>query len=146
MGENSNLAKKDNAMGKLIDYTVGEWLQNVDESDFINQLFLQEATGKYLDVQGSIYNVKRKIDESDDDYRQRIVYECLGHLTVDFLVDVYNLEVYYFIEDFNVNDNTLTSDNPFLNVNGFMAVADAETRSILDKKFVLDNTISWLIL
>lgn len=144
LGENTNLAKPNNPMGKLLDYTVGEWLQQIDDSDFIEQLFLQESTGKHLDLHGKNFGVKRKVDESDENYRNRIIYEGLGHLTIDFLIDVYNVKLYSFVDGFNVNNNDLTSDNPYLSDNGFMAVADSNTKTILNRKFVLDNTVVWL--
>ena len=146
LGETTNLKKPDNPMARLIDFTIGEWLENFDNNDFIEQFFLQEAKGKHLDLHGKCFNVKRKIDESDENYRKRIIYESLGHLTITFLNEIYGVSLYYFIEDYNYNNNTLTSDNPYLSSNGFMIIADAETRNILDKKFVLNNNISWLII
>ena len=42
-------------------------------------------------------------------------------------------------------DNTLVSDNPYFNGNGFFGVApDEVTKNILNKKFVLRNGVTWL--
>lgn len=144
MGQRSKLANKNNPMQKIINNGVGEWMQNIDEADFIEHLFLQEATGDYLDLQGRNYGVKRKIDETDEDYRNRIIYESLGHLTVDYLKEIYGLNVYVKVNNFDKENNDLTSDNPYLTDKGFMVDADEQTRRILNKKFVLDNNISWL--
>ena len=143
LGVNSSL-KIDSDMGRLIDYTIGEWLTRENDKEFLEQFFLQEATGKYLDLHGKTYGVLRRIDESDDSYRQRIIYESIGHLTVEFLREVYNLELYVNIPNFNVSNNTLTSDNPYYNQDGFMASADTSIKDILNKKFVLGARITWL--
>ena len=131
-------------MKTLLDYTVGEWLQRKFDEPFFEQFFIQEATGPYLDLHGRDYGVKRKIDESDKDYRQRIVYETLGRLTVDYLQNVYGIELYVNIPDFDEDDNTLTSDNLYFASDGFMGYADSTVQEILDKKFILDGGITWL--
>ena len=88
-------------------------------------------------------NIPRKIDESDDDYRQRLILESIGHLTINFLRKVYNVELYTYVDDFDVN-NTLVSDNTYISDKGFIGVADEMTQQILNKKFVLDNGVEWL--
>lgn len=146
MRDSSALHNLDNHMRKIIDNTIGAWLDDFEDKDFNSQLFLTSATGKYLDLHGKDYGIKRKIDESDDDYRQRIIYESLGHVTVNFLLDVYNVNLYVFIDDFDVTSNTLTSDNPYISHDGFLAVADKTTRDILNKKFVLNTNVTWVVL
>ena len=89
-------------------------------------------------------NVPRKIDEDDSDYRNRIIYEVLGYLTADYLINVYGLTLFSYVDDFNVHTNTLTSDNQYLKPNGLMTIADDEIKSILNRKFVLDEGLSWL--
>lgn len=144
--ETSQLSQPDNPMYKIIDYAVGGWLDNFEEKDLDSQFFLNTATGGYLDLHGEDYGIRRRLDESDDDYRQRIIYESMGHLTANFLLDVYNVQLYTFIDDFNADENTLTSDNPYIRTEGFLAVTDEKTRNILNKKFILDTNITWLIL
>lgn len=144
LGSNSNLSV-DSDFGKIIDRTIGEWLQRIDEEPFFEQFFLQSATGQYLDLHGRDYGVRRRLEESDEDYRERIIYEVLGHLTVPYLIDVYDVELYYYIPDFNVSDNTLTSDNPYIVDSVFMGVAPSLTvKNILNKRFVLGGAIVWL--
>lgn len=144
--ETSQLSNPDNTMYKLIDRTVGAWLDDFEEHDLDTELFLNTATGKYLDLHGQDYNIRRKINESDTDYRERIIYESLGHLTVNYLRDVYNVELYVYVPDFNVSENSLTSDNPYLNTDSFIGICNQTTRDILDKKFIFDKSIYWLIL
>lgn len=144
--ETSQLSQPDNPMYKIIDYAVGGWLDNFEEKDLDSQFFLNTATGGYLDLHGADYGIRRRVNESDEDYRERIIYESLGHLTVNYLRDVYNVELYVYVPDFNVSENSLTSDNPYLNNDGFMGVCNQTTRDILDKKFIFDKSIYWLIL
>ena len=98
-----------------------------------------------MDLHGQTYGVRRKVDESDTDYRKRIIYETLGHVTVNFLIDVYGVELYTKSSDFDASDNTLTSDNQYLASDGFMGIADSTTKNILNKKFVLGTNIVWVI-
>ena len=106
-------------------------------------MFLSEAEGAYLDVIGTDYSVYRQIDESDTDYRERIVYERLGHLTTRYLIDVYGLTLFKNVANFNPHNNTLTSDNEYLH-EGFMCIADEQTKNILSKKFALGSGLTWL--
>ena len=144
--DTSELSNPNNPMYRIIDDGVGAWLDNFEERDLDSQLFLNTATGKYLDLHGKDWNIRRKPNESDEDYRQRIIYESMGEVTVGFLLTVYNVELYAFVDDFNVEDNTLTSDNPYISDKGFLAVSNQTTKDILDKKFILDTKIEWLIL
>lgn len=143
LAETSSLKDKNNAANKVIDKTVGAWLDDYYNADFFSNVFLSEAEGAYLDVIGTDYSVYRKINESDDDYRERIVYERLGHLTVNYLREVYGLTLYRNINNFNPKQNTLTSDNYYIN-NGFMVDTDEQTKNILNKKFVLGSGLRWL--
>ena len=141
--ENSSLKSSNNPARKVIMNTVGEWLDNYDDN--FENLFLNESVGEYIDCHGREYGVYRKLNESDEDYKKRIIYQILGHLTADYLIEIYNVNLYVNIPNYNPNNNELTSDNHYINdENGFMALADEVTRSILNKKFVLGSGIRWL--
>lgn len=133
----------DSDMGRLIDYTIGEWLQRENDEMFFEQFFLQEATGKYLDLHGKEYGVLRRIDESDEDYRKRIVYSSLGFLTVNFLREVYDVELYSYVPNFDVDNNTLVSDNPCYD-GVLMGIASEDVQTVLNKKFVFGSGVIWL--
>ena len=138
----SKLQREDNPLRIVLDRTVGEWLDNFEQP--FEQLFLTSATGGWLDAWGKDYGVPRRIDESDDDYRQRIVYEKLDHLTPSLLSDVYNVKLFTYRENFDVTDNTLVSDNPYIDNGGYLGLADQDTMDILDKKFILDSGVTWI--
>jgi hypothetical protein len=143
LSENSSLKSANNPARKVIMNTLGEWLDNYDDN--FENLFLNESVGEYIDCHGREYGVYRKLNESDEDYKKRIIYQILGHLTADYLIDIYKVNLYVNIPNYNPNNNELTSDNHYINdENGFMALADEVTRSILNKKFVLGSGIRWL--
>ena len=142
--ENCSLRDPNNPVRPIIINTIGAWLDNHDPTELMNGVYLQSATGKYLDLFGKDFDIPRKLDESDEHYRNRLFYQALGYLTVDYLVNVYDLHLYVYVEDFDTDDNTLTSDNQYINSAGFMADTDDETQNILEKTFVLGSSITWL--
>ena len=144
----SKLNQSNNPMRLVLINTVGALLDdyNTGLDDFFDSVFITESSGEWLNTLGVDYNIPRKIGESDDDYRERIIYERMGHLTADYLVDVYGVKLYTRVDDFNKSDNTLVSDNPYIKTNGFMMLTDASTKDILYKKFVLGDEVLWLIL
>ena len=141
----SGLKNPNNLFNKLIDNGVGGFLDNYSENDLLENIFLNSATGKYLDLWGSQFNVTRQKDETDAHYRERIILMSLGHLTILYLLDVYDLQVYYSRDDFDIEENTLTSDNPYLANNKLMISCTEEIKEVLEKKFVVGSEITWLI-
>lgn len=137
----SALQKEDNELRKVLDRSVGEFMDSLELP--FDELFLTSATGGWLDAHGKDYGVPRRLDEDDESYRERIVFEKLEYLTVGNLLSVYGLELFAFVDDFDATENTLTSDNPYLS-SRYMGVADETTRDILDKKFVLGAEVTWI--
>lgn len=144
----SVLHDKNHPMYKIIDNSVGEWLDNYDIIEWFNQFFINTAKGAYLDLWGHEFKVKRRPDEDDESYRQRIIYEMLGRLTFNYLLDVFGVELYTNPVGGYVDGSTLVSDNPYLEnsnlVDGFIGRADPDTQKVLNRKFVLDGVITWL--
>ena len=148
----SPLRNPNNPMHTLIHNTVGAWLDNYSIEKLYENSFLDTATGAWLDLFGNEYGVTRHLEESDTDYRKRIIYEAIGNLSVKYLVDIYDLTLYTYLPDFSIEDNSLTSDNPYMVLSfdmdnlKFMSVASDEIKAILDKKFLIDGGIEWLTL
>ena len=88
----SRLQKKDNAFRNVLNKSVGAYMDK--EEDLFSQLFVTSATGGWLNAHGEDYGVIRKIDESDDDYRERIIFEKLEYLTAHNLQAIYGLTLY----------------------------------------------------
>ena len=145
LSENSSLRNPNNPMFKVLDGTIGEWLTSFDDLELWNQFFLTDATGKYLDLHGSQYDIKRKLDEDDDHYRTRIVLGGLGYLTIPYLLSSFDLGVYTGVSDFSLDDNTLVSDNPFINTGNVLVECTSDVKQILESKFVLGGSVDWLI-
>lgn len=136
----SNLQDKSNDVRKVLDYSVGEYMDNLSEIN--DELFLTSATGGWLDAWGKDYGLIRRVDEDDDSFRERIIFEKLEYLTVRNLKDIYGVRLFYAFDGFNPVSNDLTSDNPYL-TDWYMGVAPLETQNILNKKFILDNSVLW---
>ena len=130
---NSQLQNPDNPMHNIIQNTIGELLDNF-EIDY-DQFFLQDATGKYLDLHGKQYGIWRKNNESDEEYRNRIILGAYEYATVKVLTEIYGVEFYANVDNFENNTNLLCSDNPYL-TNELMGFISDEVYNILDEKFI----------
>ena len=130
---NSQLQNPNNQMHIIIQNTIGELLDNF-EIDY-DQFFLQDATGKYLDLHGKQYGIGRKNNESDEEYRNRIILGAYEYATVKVLTEIYGVKFYANVNNFENNTNLLCSDNPYL-TNELMGFISEEIYNILDEKFI----------
>lgn len=137
----SPLQKRNNPLRVVLDRTIGAWFE--ENGDVFEELFLMTATGGWLDAHGRDYGVPRRLGESDDDYRERIVFEKLEYLNARNLIDFYGLDLYVSVDDFDASDNTLTSDNPFIG-GSFMSFVSVDVQNILNAKFILGDELEWL--
>ena len=141
--QHSALQREDNPLRVVLDRTLGEYMDAVSTETVFDGLFLMSASGGWLDAHGADYGVVRRLDEDDESYRNRIVFEKLEYLTASNLTNIFGLVLYAFVSDFDAEENCLTSDNPYIS-DKYMSVADSELQSILDNKFLLDDEIIWL--
>lgn len=141
--QHSALQDSDNQLRIVLDKSVGEFMDSVSTEVVFDGLFLQTASGGWLDAHGVDFGVVRRDGESDESYRERIIFEKLEYLTVHNLLNIYGLTLYAFVDDFDASENCLTSDNPYIS-SRYMSVASDELKEILNKKFVLDGEIEWL--
>ena len=130
---NSQLQNPENQMHIIIQNTIGELLDNF-EIDY-DQFFLQDATGKYLDLHGKQYGIGRKNNESDEEYRNRIILGAYEYATVKVLTEIYGVKFYANVDNFENNTNLLCSDNPYL-TDELMGFISDEVYNILDEKFI----------
>ena len=130
---NSQLQNPNNQMHIIIQNTIGELLDNF-EIDY-DQFFLQDATGKYLDLHGKQYGIGRKNNESDEEYRNRIILGAYEYATVKVLTEIYGVKFYANVDNFENNNNLLCSDNPYL-PGELMGFISEEVYNILDEKFI----------
>ena len=130
---NSQLQNPNNPTHIIIQNTIGELLDNF-EIDY-DQFFLQDATGKYLDLHGKQYGIGRKNNESDEEYRNRIILCAYEYATVKVLTEIYGVKFYANVDNFENNTNLLCSDNPYL-TSELMGFISEEVYNILDEKFI----------
>ena len=139
---NPELQKEDNSGRIVLDGTVGEYLEQFN--NHFEDLFLTKATGKYLDLHGSLYNLFRRENESDNDFRQRILNEeFIVQSTEDFL----SLDIVLWVYFTDILDkNVLSSRNPYLKDNhdtGYVFLGTGEDTDYLKSKFILED-ILWV--
>ena len=143
--EHNALKRNHNDLHKVLSNTVGVWYDERNVQTFYDNLFINYATGEWLDLHGRDYGVIRQVDETDEHYRERIIQEKTEHLTPHYLETIYNIGVFFYVDSFSASDNDLTSDNPYINEYGYMLLTDDDgVKSIIEKKFVLGSDITWL--
>ena len=119
LNPNSNLSNPDSDGYQILDNTIGWWMDEVDNQDRLLQLFISYASGEYLDVQGSIKGIYRKENESDDEFRERIISTQNFHLTKNCIRDIGG-EVYCYVENINTqitSQNVLLSNEYIIDIN-----------------------------
>ena len=139
---NESLQYENNEFTIILDGTVGEYLTNRD-NHFLDS-FLLTATGDYLDLHGDIFGLKRRDDESDDEFRQRIrTDETLIERTTDFEKLDCQLWIY---KDGVTDNNVLTSRNTYLkdeHDDAYIFIATGTDSVYIRSKFLLGG-ILWV--
>lgn len=150
---NNPYLKINNNTGRMVlDGTIGEYLEEYDD-DIFSYLFLNRATGKFLDIIGKEYGLIRKEEETDNAFRNRInIEKTFIESTVDFKKLDIQLFTYneYFIDELNDDESTewhIVSSNTLIRNNDrdymFIGVADEETEEYVKNKFILED-ILWV--
>ena len=119
----------------LINNTIGYFFELIEEDnlEMTDGCFIQTAEGKYLDLYGKDYNLKRFEGESDDDYRTRLMIAPLEEFTINTLYTLYDVQLLTYNEDYN--DLMLLSDNHLLNNKYLVDISD-ELWNDISKKFI----------
>lgn len=133
---NSTLNTEGNPFKPLINGTIGyffELFENTIE-EINDNLFIQNATGKYLDLFGKDYNADRLVNESDDHYLKRLLTIISKHFTINTLYYEYDMQLLTYTEN-EVSGNTLLSDNHFVN-NEYFVECDNQTWDTINRKYV----------
>ena len=137
---NEALHDENNDFVRVLDGTVGEYLEN-RRNHFLD-VFLTMAEGDFLDIHGKMYGIFRKEDESDDDYRNRII---LNRSILQRTTDFSKLEIGFWVyKDGVTNKDTLTSRNPYLKEkhdDDYVFIVSGEDVSYLQKKFLLNDIL-----
>lgn len=126
----------DTPLKGLLNDTIGhffELFENTTE-DINNNLFIQNCTGRYLDLFGVDYNVPRLVDETDEHYRNRLITISSKHFTVNTLYNEFDSQLLTY-KDGVVTGNTLLSDNHYVN-NEYFVECDDVTWDTINQKYV----------
>jgi hypothetical protein len=136
LSSNSKLQDDDNPFKELINNTIGYFFELIDNDtdEMNNSVFIQEATGKYLDLHGKDLDYLRRNDESDEEYRNRIILDSLDRFTFPWVYALYDLQFLTHNSEYD-KDTMLLSDNHYLNKKYFV-VCTQDTFSSIRKKFI----------
>ena len=137
---NEALQSDENEFIKIFDGCVNEYLEN-RRNHFLDT-FLTMAEGNFLDIHGKMYGLFRKKDESDDDFRNRII---LNKSILQRTTDFSKLNIGFWVYKDGVTDkDTLTSRNPYLKQNhddDYVFIVSGEDINLLQKKFLLNDIL-----
>ena len=138
---NNPVLQNPNNPGRIVlDGTVFEYLEHYD--NHILDMFLVKADGSYLDAHGKDFGIYRRENESDDDYRNRILLEqSMLDTTSDFSKLDINLWVYF---DDVLDKNQLTSRNEYLKDRhdpDYVFIASGSDKDYLIGKFILEDVL-----
>lgn len=125
---------------ELINNTIGYFLEMIEEEiGHINDgCFLETAEGKYLDLWGKDFGIPRLNEESDDDYRNRLLVGPLDRFTINTLYTMYDVQLLTYYED--KTSLTLLSDNHLLANEYFIDCTD-EIWETISRKFITGTTL-----
>lgn len=137
---NESLHDENNDFVKVLDGCVGEYLEN--RNNHFLDTFLVMAEGNFLDIHGKMYGIFRKRDESDEDYRNRIILnKSLLQRTSDFN----KLDIGFWVYRDGITDkDTLTSRNPYLkekHSDNYVFIISGNDINYLEKKFLLNDIL-----
>lgn len=127
----------------FLDGTIGEWLEH--HEPLFYHYFRTLATGKYLDLIGKEQGLLRYENESDEDFRKRLL---IDNTLVESTADIIKTGVDLWVYDENVlnEEEYLTSKNPCLKENSspvFLAHGSELEKEYITNKFFLEEDIVW---
>ena len=138
LNPDSGISNPKNPGHIVFDNTIGAWMDNFEETDYLKQLFLITATNTYIDVHGSQKGVYRLKDETDEEYRLRIINEKSLKFNLHDLKNL-GVDLWCYVNSIN---NNLTSKNVYLH-NKYYAHATDEVITKINTKFLIGDTITW---
>lgn len=135
---NPALLDENNPARKVLDGTLGEFLEHFD--NHLLDMFLTRADGSYLDAHGKDFGIYRRENESDDNYRNRILLErSMLDTTSDFNKLDVSLWVYF---DDVMAKNQLTSRNEYLKEEhdpDYVFLSYGDDFEYISNKFILND-------
>ena len=137
---NEALHDENNEFTIVLDGTLSEYLENRD-NHFLDS-FLITAEGDYLDLHGTLFGLKRRENEDDDTFRQRILTdETLIQRITDF--EKLDCQIWVY-KDGVTNNNTLTSRNTYLkdlHDEEYFFICSGNDSDYIKSKFLLEDIL-----
>ena len=141
MLNNPELEKLDNPGRMVLDGTICEYLENYD--NHIYDCFITRASGKFLDLHASEYNIFRRPGESDISLRNRLLVEIRIIQNTDNIMDL-SENLWVFLDDVLTDKSVLTSRNPYLKElhdSNYVFIVSSMNKDYIKGKFLLDDIL-----
>lgn len=128
LNPNSNLSNPNSDGYKLFDNTLVWYLRNIDDEDELSNMFVALAEGVWLDLIGYIKGIFRFVGESDDDFRERIIFSDNFQLCKED-IEALNGIIICYVRDLN---NQVSSKNVLLS-DEYIIEIDDNLKSYIDR-------------
>lgn len=143
MPSSSKFDKSD--VQRILDESIGPYFDDMYEriDGLSDAPFLTEADGDYLDlIHGRLYGIKRHVDEDDDDYRARLVFQARDRMTIPVLDDM-GCSVYACVPDFDPT-NMLTSRNTSLTTKAIVECPSDEVEQLIKDNMIWEKVVTFI--
>ena len=129
---------------EVIKNSIGLYLDELaEEFEYVDQsIFLTDSADKYMDLWGRVYDLPRNPNEDDESYLDRLVFEATDRFNGENLYNVYGVDLYCHIDDFD-EECQLPSDNIAI-TNKYMCRTTNEIKKLINKKFPVGGIIEFL--
>ena len=132
---------------RILDETIGPYFDELEEriEELLDAPFLTEATGDYLDLlHGKLYGLERLYDESDDEYRARLVFHIRDGVRVSDLLEL-DCGVYAdpMVQSFD-EDTVLTSRNTALSDKYIVACPSDAVEDLIKDNLIWEKVVTFI--
>ena len=132
---------------RILDETIGPYFDELEEriEELLDAPFLTEATGDYLDLlHGKLYGLERLTDESDDEYRARLVFHIRDGVRVSDLLEL-DCGVYAdpMVQSFD-EDTVLTSRNTTLSDKYIVACPSDAVEDLIKDNLIWEKVVTFI--
>ena len=132
---------------RILDETIGPYFDELEEriEELLDAPFLTEATGDYLDLlHGKLYGLERLPDESDDEYRARLVFHIRDGVRVSDLLEL-DCGVYADPEVQSFDEDTvLTSRNTALSDKYIVACPSDAVEDLVKDNLIWEGLVTFI--
>lgn len=145
MPSTSNFDESD--VQRILDQSIGPYFDELTErvEELVDAPFLTDADGDYLDlIHGRLYGIERALDEDDDDYRARLVFQTREGLRVPDLLEL-DCNVYALpdVVDFD-EDTVLTSRNTALSTKFIVECPSDSVEDLIKDNMIWEKVVTFI--